>query len=173
MRVVYVSTNVLGGAQRIDHSLSDYAKLMRKRDKQIAAEGQAPRIDMETLRASARAADLDKSHARAQTHTSSSQAPPVQPQSESTSPVGPSDQPHHQGSFQVVTIGPSGSSAGLSAHTMLPHPPQGAVPSHDNSVTLASWTAPGLAKGHGYAPVSSQSFVRTSQHGGSNDVSPR
>ncbi|KZP23853.1 GATA-domain-containing protein, partial [Athelia psychrophila] len=39
-----------------------YAKLMRKREKQIATEGKAPRIDMETLRASARAAEHDKAN---------------------------------------------------------------------------------------------------------------
>src|ERR1700720_4010771 len=53
--------NYFLGVECVDYGRTDYAKLMRKRDKQIAAEEQAPRIDMETLRASARAADLDKS----------------------------------------------------------------------------------------------------------------
>lgn len=91
----------------------DYAKLMRKRDKQIATEGQAPRIDMETLRASARAAEAEKSHARAQAQggPSTSKAP-----GGITPPIGGGEQSqsqsqsHHQGSFQVVNMGPGGPS---------------------------------------------------------------
>lgn len=172
MRVVYVRANIFYLIWMLNVLIidcTDYAKLMRKRDKQIAAEGQAPRIDMETLRASARAADLDKSHARAQAHASSS-AHPVQPPSVSTPPLGPADQPHHQGSFQVVSMGQNVSSG---THAALSHP--GIVPSHDTGIVapLAPWSESGLAKGHGYGPVPSQSFMRTSQHVGSNDTSSR
>ena len=139
---------------------SDYAKLMRKRDKQIAIEGQAPRIDMETLRASARAADLDKSHPRSQgSQILQGQQPPSGP-----TPPADANQPHHQGTFQVVNMG-SGSSAGPSAPAITS---QHAVvaSTHDTpgagAVPPPSWIGPGV-----------QSFMRTSQHSGSSNASPR
>jgi hypothetical protein len=137
---------------------------MRKRDKQIAAEGQAPRIDMETLRASARAADLDKLHARSQAQGSSSQTTQVQPPGTSTPPIDPGNQSHHQGSFQVVNMGP-GSSAGPNTSVPTPHAHQMVAPPNDGAVTPApppSWAGPRV-----------QSFMRTSQHSGSSDASPR
>lgn len=152
----------------------DYAKLMRKRDKQIATEGQAPRIDMETLRASARAAEAEKSHARAQAQggPSTSKAP-----GGITPPIGGGEQSqsqsqsHHQGSFQVVNMGPGGPSPSQ-------HQPQvgGVAPPPSN------WSAHvGNGKGRGgYPPPpemqqqhSHSSFMRTSQHAGSRGASPR
>ena len=141
------------------YSSSDYAKLMRKRDKQIAVEGQAPRIDMDTLRASARAADLDKLHARSQ--ASSSQTPQVPPPGAPTPPVDPGNQSHHQGSFQVVNMGP-GSSTGANAPTATTHAHQIVPPPNDTAVVPPpppSWAGPRV-----------QSFMRTSQP---SDVSPR
>lgn len=135
---------------------------MRKRDKQIAAEGQAPRIDMETLRASARAADLDKSHARAQAHASSSQT--QVPPNTSTPPTDSGNPTHHQSSFQVVNMGP-GSSAGSSTPASTSHSHQMVATPNDTAIAPAppqSWVPPRV-----------QSFMRTSQHSGSTDASPR
>jgi len=135
---------------------------MRKRDKQIAAEGQAPRIDMETLRASARAADLDKAHSRSQ--ASSSQALQVQPPNATTPPLDPNNQLHHQSSFQVVNMVGPGTSGIPNAPPVASHPhPAIAPPSDPTAATVPPpWIGPGV-----------QSFIRTSQHSGSGNGSPR
>ena len=95
--------------------------MVRKRDKQIATEGQAPRIDMETLRASARAAEAEKSHARAQAQGNGSISKGA---GGNTPPTGggggeqpTQNQGHHQGSFQVVNMNAGGPpTSGWSTH---------------------------------------------------------
>ncbi|KAJ7592908.1 hypothetical protein C8J56DRAFT_1002894 [Mycena floridula] len=84
-----------------------YAKLMRKR-MQLNPGAPAPHIDMDTLRASARAADQEKNN------SSNNRAKQTFVSEDVTSPM---DKPaplqqHHQGSFQVVNMtGPSPNSA--------------------------------------------------------------
>lgn len=151
---------------------------MRKRDKQIAAEGQAPRIDMETLRASARAADLDKSHSRAQAQSSNSHAPQSQMSNTATPPLDNGNQSHHQGSFQVVNMGPGHPPSATSTHAPA-HPQQPMGPSNGAPIPVPQppWSGHGAHKGRGYAPGADQlqqsSFMRTSQHSGSSNASPR
>jgi len=151
----------------------DYAKLQRKRDKIVGTNGEVPRIDLETLRASARAADMEKSQLRktSRLHRSTEPTPPLD--------SGKSQQ-HHQGSFQLIPIMPaptqeSTSSVELdrgsqdshqgmgpsSAHMMGPIPP----PPWSTSVQSTT-PAP-----RGYAPeqLQHQSFLRTSHM---NDASP-
>jgi hypothetical protein len=59
MHVGYVSSHSLVGLySNYSHPrITDYAKLMRKRDKAAGPDGKAPSIDLETLRASTRMAD--------------------------------------------------------------------------------------------------------------------
>lgn len=75
----------------------DYAKLMRKRDKN-GSNGETPVIDMETLRASARAADIaDKSSRPSKQASRSHQSEPASPMDSKQAAQ------HHQSSFQLVT----------------------------------------------------------------------
>ncbi|KAG6857391.1 hypothetical protein H0H87_004753 [Tephrocybe sp. NHM501043] len=78
-----------------------YAKLQRKRDK-AGPNGELPRIDMETLRASARAAEISDKSSRSK-NTSARSQQSIEP----TSPMDtgkPLPQQHHQGSFQLVPM---------------------------------------------------------------------
>lgn len=120
--------------------LVDYAKLMRKRDKN---GGEGPRIDLETLRASARAIDTEKS-SRNKGSGSAAAAPSRSRQGSVSTPGSPMDtkeglpttqplqhnqmytpesysqqqqrvtQHHHQGSFQLAMM-PADASAGSSS----------------------------------------------------------
>ena len=148
----------------------DYAKLQRKRDKMVGSNGEAPRIDLETLRASARAADMEKSQLRktSRLHRSTEPTPPLDSGKTSS-------QQHHQGSFQLIPMMPTPQESELdrasqdshqgippgSAHMMGPIPP----PPWSTSVQS---TTPGA---RGYAPeqLQHQSFLRTSHLG---DASP-
>lgn len=137
---------------------------MRKRDKALGPNGEAPRIDMDTLRASARAADLaDKTHARAPKQPPA----PAHRAADSASPrehAKPLPQ-HHQGSFQLVPImtsGPAAADAGARMHGPSGMPPALPVPP-------PPWAtgAPAAGSGaRGYVPeqLQHQSFMRTSQH---------
>lgn len=117
----------------------DYAKLMRKRDKN---GGDGPRIDLETLRASARAIDTEK-NSRNKGSSSVAAAPSRSRQASVSTPGSPMDtkeglpttqplqhnqmytpesygqqqqraaQHHHQGSFQLMM--PADASAGSSS----------------------------------------------------------
>lgn len=104
---------------------------MRKREKQIATEGKAPRIDMETLRASARAAEHDKAN-------SSRGGPRAQPQPQQVlaqietpaSGEGSGVAPGQHGAFQVANLPGvnghnSGGASGHGGHHELPPPPWG------------------------------------------------
>jgi hypothetical protein len=152
----------------------DYAKLIRRNNKIHGNGGDAPRIDMDTLRASARAADLtDKPRSK----RSQQSAEPTSPM-ESAKPL---PQQHHQGSFQVVTMMPQN----LASNTPQSEPSR--VPSQHTIQTMPQstssmpvppppWaTVPSPAATRGYAPdqLQHQSFIRSSQHSAVTNTSPR
>ncbi|KAH7911067.1 hypothetical protein BJ138DRAFT_31729 [Hygrophoropsis aurantiaca] len=113
-----------------------YAKLVRKRDKAAAADGNAPaRIDMETLRASARAAESEKA---ARSGSGGGGGDPMMGMGMV-----------HQGSFQIMGMGTGGPEGDHHAQypnsTTQPQPqPPAALPSHHVSdhphPSLPAWT---------------------------------
>ncbi|KAH9945086.1 uncharacterized protein BXZ73DRAFT_38982 [Epithele typhae] len=143
-----------------------YAKLMRKRDKTLDANGKAPPIDLQTLRASTASArgaggnSSDGGHgepSQSQNHGSlpppPHQAPPPQSSYEQQKPPsmhgGPP--PPHPGSYQLMPVAPPGSSA--SVHQMMP-PPHG-PPSAPHSAVGAPvppppWLSPSPSDRGGY-----------------------
>lgn len=140
---------------------------MRKRNKTHVPGEQAPRIGIETLRASARAADMaEKSQSRPK---------PAQMQvNQSTSPLEQAKQlpQHHQGSFQLVSVMPTPApgETGRGDQSMAP-PSDNAAPM--TSVTTWSTSTPSSNAGRrSYPPdqLQHQSFMRTSH---SNGPSPR
>ncbi|KAG6919160.1 hypothetical protein DXG01_008458 [Tephrocybe rancida] len=159
-----------GGQPKSKYRKRNYAKLQRKRDKQAGPNGEAPRIDMETLRASARAAEIsDKSHTRTKNTSVRSQ--------QSTSPleVGkPLPQQHHQGSFQLVPMvvaqEPAPAPHPETPRTVPPPPP----PQQQQPPTIAAAPTPPWSTSvqqqqqtstiRAYAPeqLQHQSFMRTS-----------
>ena len=158
---------------------------MRKRDKN-GPNGEAPHIDLETLRASARAADIataEKAQSRSAKQSSRSHQ-----QSEPTSPMNAAKQPpqHHEGSFQLVNMmapDPS-SSATMSTDTgrapplltqqpsmtqpsaALPPPPWSTNPAPPSA---GSGTRPYAQPDH----IQQQSFMRSSQHSSVNHAPTR
>lgn len=154
----------------------DYAKLMRKSNKIHGAGGDAPRIDMDTLRASARAADLtDKPRSK----RSQQSAEPTSPM-ESAKPL---PQQHHQGSFQVVAMIPQTLAASNPPHSetsrVQPQHTIQAMPQSTSSMAVPPppWaTAVPPAATRTYAPdqLQHQSFIRSSQqHATVTHTSPR
>jgi hypothetical protein len=146
----------------------DYAKLMRKRNKTHGPGEQAPRIGIETLRASARAADMaEKSQSRpksTQMQVDQSTSPPEQ--SKQLSPQ------HHQGSFQLVSVMPSSGHADTGRGDQAMAPPDNTT-SMPTSVPPWSASTPSSSAGRRSFPpdqIQHQSFMRTSH---SNDPSPR
>lgn len=152
-----------------------YAKLMRKRDKANGnGNGDLPRIDLETLRASARAADVsDKTQPRKGVSRSNQSIEPASPMETGQPPQ------HHQGSFQLVSMLPQESavsSESIHAPTQPAHqntaPPPGSL-----TVPPPPWaTSVAPTSGRGYAPehLQHQSFMRSSQHPSSTaHASPR
>ena len=156
---------------------------MRKRDKN-GPNGEVPHIDLETLRASARAADIataEKAHSRSAKQNSRSH------HSEPASPMNVAKQPqqqHHEGSFQLVNmITPdSGSSTmttdtsrGPSTLTQQPSmtQPAPAIPPPPWSTNP---TPAGAAGGRAYTQpdhnIQQQSFMRSSQHPSINHAAP-
>ena len=155
---------------------------MRKRDKN-ATNGEVPHIDLETLRASARAADIataEKAHSRSAKQSSKSH------QAEPTSPMNAAKQQpsqHHEGSFQLVNmIAPDPSSSTIStdasrvppaltqqltqSNTALPPPPWSSNP--------APPTASGTTRAYAQPDhIQQQSFMRSSQHSSINHAPPR
>lgn len=183
MRTAYVTT-----LTRLAHCVTsrifnlDYAKLMRKRDKN-GANGEVPHIDLETLRASARAADIataEKAHSRKQGSRSH--------QSEPASPMNAvKQQPpqHHEGSFQLVNMTPDPSSSTMSSDTSRVPPPtlaqqQQQQPSMTQT-SSAPWSTnvvPPSTAARTYAQpdhnnIQQQSFMRSSQHPSINHASTR
>ncbi|KAM5537247.1 hypothetical protein V8D89_009180 [Ganoderma adspersum] len=110
-----------------------YAKLMRKRDKALDANGKAPPIDLQTLRAStasARGAGAggggehggEPSHS--QPHPSPHQGqPPPSPYDQPKQPPMHAGGPAHPGPYQLMPVGAPGASGGP-PHPMMP-PPHG------------------------------------------------
>ena len=152
---------------------TDYAKLMRKRDK-ANGNGDLPRIDLETLRASARAADVsDKTQPRKGVSRSNQSIEPASPMETGQPPQ------HHQGSFQLVSMLPQESAVSSESS----HAPT--QPTHQNTAPPpGSLTAPpppwatsvAPTSGRGYPPehLQHQSFMRSSQHPSSTaHTSPR
>jgi hypothetical protein len=151
----------------------DYAKLMRKRDKNNT--GETPVIDMETLRASARAADIADKSSR-----SSKQAPKSR-QSEPASPMDSKQAAqHHQGSFQLVTpmvTEPSTSTtaAETSRAQTTPSQQHQSMPP-PGSLPPPPWVTPASTSGRVYATadhLQHQSFMRSSQHTPANHAPSR
>jgi hypothetical protein len=149
---------------------------MRKRDKN-GPNGEVPHIDLETLRASARAADIataEKAHSRSAKQGSRSH------QSEPASPMSTAKQPpqHHEGSFQLVNmVGPDPSSSTMTTDTSrvpptlaqqqpsMAQPTSAPPPPPPWSTTSVPPTAGGA---RAYAQpdhnIQQQSFMRSSQH---------
>ncbi|KAJ6623959.1 hypothetical protein B0H10DRAFT_1943466 [Mycena sp. CBHHK59/15] len=143
-----------------------YAKLMRKREKEHGGAGGAPTIDMDTLRASARADMAEKSQARANKQAAAAdrdkekqQRQQQQPQQAPPPPPPPVAQ-HHEGSFQLTmsAISPSEVQAQMPSH---PHPPP-----------MTAW-AGGATRGYAPEQLQHQSFMRTPQVVGGGQSSPR
>jgi len=159
-----------------------YAKLMRKRDNN-GPNGEIPQIDLETLRASARAADIataEKAHSRSGKQGSRSH------QSESGSPMNATKQSpqHHEGSFQLVNmIAPDQSSSTISTDSNRAPPalaqqqpsmaqPNSAPPAPPWSTT----SVPPTARTYGqpdHNNIQQQSFMRSSQHPSITHAPPR
>lgn len=98
--------------------ISDYAKLIRKRDKTLGADGQPIRIDLETLRASTRAAGDKENSQQPDTvmHKSSNEHAPPPAQSH------PHSQPHTPGT-QSVNASPNATvTSKPPVHSNNPHP---------------------------------------------------
>jgi hypothetical protein len=156
-----------------------YAKLMRKREKEAGANGGTPAaIDMDTLRASARAEQGEKSSRKAAQQQHQHPPPPPAPsesggQAPDPAPLPPppvmTTQAHHEGSFQLTlatttTLSPSEVQAQMHAQPPPPPPP----------TTAITWAT------QGYAPQQLElqhqhqsSFLRTPQIVGPGQASPR
>lgn len=147
-----------------------YAKLMRKR-MQLSGPGQpVPQIDMETLRASARAADQERTLQRAADgekpklsskpiHTDEPPSPMDNANANNKPLPAPTPQhQHHQGAFQVVAMIPPAE----------PSPVQQISPSSASGgpPPTSPWSTHAAMNGRGYKssdPIQHQSFLRTSQ----------
>ena len=141
---------------------------MRKRDKN-GANGEVPHIDLETLRASARAADIataEKAHSRKQGSRSH--------QSEPASPMNAVKQPpqHHEGSFQLVNMAPDPSSSTMSTDTSRVPPTLAQQQPSMTQSSSAPWSTtavpPTAARNYAQQPdhnnnIQQQSFMRSSQ----------
>ena len=139
---------------------------MRKRDKN-GANGEVPHIDLETLRASARAADIataEKAHSRKQG--------PRSHQSEPASPMNVVKQPpqHHEGSFQLVNMAPDPSSSTMSTDTSRVPPTLAQQQPSMTQSSSAPWSTtavpPTAARTYtqpDHNNIQQQSFMRSSQ----------
>ncbi|TFK74151.1 hypothetical protein BDN72DRAFT_886516 [Pluteus cervinus] len=135
-----------------------YAKLMRKRDKAHGPNGDPPRIDLDTLRASARANEANE-----KSRTSKQQS---QSMHQADEPSSPMDQQHHQGSF-LVMMPPESTTNSNSAPAVdrMSTQPHHAMPSSSGAMAVPPhWgsAAPSANRG-GYAPEQHQSYMRSSQ----------
>jgi hypothetical protein len=155
---------------------------MRKRDK-ADPTGQTPRIDLETLRASARAAEAsDKSRSK---HKNA--AEPSSPADSKSS-----SQQHHQGSFQLMNVmaqetNLSPESARAIPPPQLSQPPPAAAQAAPSTIPVPPWstpvqqsqppssaTGPSSVHARGYPEhLQHQSFIRTSQHSAAPQASSR
>ncbi|KAJ7761937.1 hypothetical protein DFH07DRAFT_1020087 [Mycena maculata] len=130
-----------------------YAKLMRKREKEHGGNG--PTIDMDTLRASARADMASKLGVKGLTRGKNAPPPTAAPgQGADAPPQQPPPPPaHHETSFQVTLAGPALSPSEVQAQM------HGAAPQ------APAWAASAGAPQRAYAPeqLQHQSFMRTGQ----------
>lgn len=161
----------------------DYAKLMRKREK---ADPTGPRIDLETLRASARAAETsDKARSKHKNVV-------IEPSSPAD--MKPDTQQHHQGSFQLINVivqDPNPVSSEPNRTISLPQSVQGPPPPvkavSSGSLPVPPW-ATSAPQSHPPPPSVSisahgrvypqehfqhQSFLRSSQHVSAPQASSR
>ncbi|KAG6828618.1 hypothetical protein H0H92_007263 [Tricholoma furcatifolium] len=135
----------------------------RKRDKQAGSNGELPPIDMETLRASARAAEVseNKSRSKGRSQQSMEQASPNEPGK-------PLPQTHHQSSFQLVPIvvaqEPPSTTPVEPNRAPPPPPPQSAMAGAPTSPwPPTSIPPPSNARYAAPDQLQHQSFMRTSQ----------
>jgi hypothetical protein len=155
---------------------------MRKRDK-ADPTGQTPRIDLETLRASARAAESsDKSRSK---HKNAAE-PSSPTDSKSNS------QQHHQGSFQLMNVMAQETNSSSESTRTIPPPqvsqaPPAAQQTAPSTIPAPPWstpvqqsqppssaTGPSSVHGRGYPEhLQHQSFIRTSQHSTAPQASSR
>lgn len=138
---------------------------MRKRDKN-GVNGEVPHIDLETLRASARAADIATAE-KAQSRKQGSRSH----QSEPGSPINAVKQPpqHHEGSFQLVNMAPDPSSSAMSTDTSrvpstLAQQQQPSMP-QSSSAPWSTTSVPPTARTYAQPDhnIQQQSFMRSSQ----------
>lgn len=147
----------------------DYAKLVRKHIQLAEPGAPPPQIDMETLRASARAADQEKSNARAKQMRAHDHVLPLH-----DTKVLP--QEHHQGSFQIITTVPADPPPPLEGMNHIQpqsqvQPPTQQSPLNSNGISPVPWgghqSQPQASNGlRGYPnsdQVQHQSFMRSSQ----------
>ncbi|KAJ2967397.1 hypothetical protein NUW54_g13515 [Trametes sanguinea] len=141
-----------------------YAKLMRKREKALDANGKAPPIDLQTLRASTASArgsgsNNGNDHGGEQPLPPSHQGPPPpSPYDQSKQPpMHPPPPPHpHQGPYQLMPVG----APGHSGQMMPPPPPPGSAPHSANGAPVPAPPWLGSERG-GYNPEP-QSYMRAS-----------
>ncbi|KAI0649005.1 hypothetical protein C8Q79DRAFT_904590 [Trametes meyenii] len=144
-----------------------YAKLMRKRDKALDANGKAPPIDLQTLRASTASARGSGSsgggdHGGEPSHSQSHPPPsPYDPPKPTPLHAPP---PHaHQGPYQLMPVGAPGPS-GQPHQMMPPLPPHGSSAPHSANgaaVPPPPWMSSPAAERSAY-PAEPQSYMRAS-----------
>ncbi|PPQ75254.1 hypothetical protein CVT24_007432 [Panaeolus cyanescens] len=160
-----------------------YAKLMRKRDK-AGPNGEPQHIDLETLRASARAAETADKASRSNKQSSSRSHQP-EPASPMDSVKQTPQLQHHQGSFQLVNMmapDPTSTSSIPTPQQQPAQPPQTSqqqqqqpqqtqpppqAPPTSITPSQTQWaTAPPPSRMYSSNDhIQHQSFMRTSQHG--------
>ncbi|KAI0707253.1 hypothetical protein C8Q76DRAFT_148036 [Earliella scabrosa] len=156
-----------------------YAKLMRKRDKTLDANGKAaPPIDLQTLRAStasARGGGGSSDHSNEQSHPpphpqahppahpqahQQTQPPPSPYDQPKQAPMHPSAPPPHPGPYQLMPVNGPGPSGGP-PHQMMP-PPHPSASQAGAPVPPPPWLASSGGPERGGYNAEPQSYVRAS-----------
>ncbi|KAI0367983.1 hypothetical protein BV20DRAFT_1037362 [Pilatotrama ljubarskyi] len=145
-----------------------YAKLMRKRDKALDANGKAPPIDLQTLRASTASARGSGStgggdHSDGPSHPPPHQGPPPpSPYEQSKPPMHPPPQHGHQGPYQLMPVGAPGH-PGQPHQMMPPPPPHGSASQSANGAPVPPppWIASPATERGPYS-AEPQSYMRAS-----------
>ena len=136
------------------HTLTDYAKLQRKRDKPNGAIGGCGPIDIATLRTSSRVTEMAEKFS------------PGRSSKQASSASNADKSVLHQSSFQLVPVMPSPGSSehGRGADSQAKPPSSGEQ--HTMSVPPPPWATSGNRT---YTPdLQHQSFVRSSQQNGTS-----
>jgi hypothetical protein len=142
---------------------SDYAKLMRKRDKALGADGKPIPIDLQTLRASTASArgnsgeggdhqSVSVPPGQGPSHHGSGPPPAYEPQQQMHAP------PPHGSPYQLTPVS-SQSQPPQNAHQMMPPPPP---QNHEHSSMPGLIPPPPWASASRYPPE--QSYIRPSAH---------